>query len=423
MRIIAGLTAMLLSGGAHAADLLQPPLSAFNWSGFYIGVGGGAGAVVHELNSPFLGGVALNGIGGEGVFGEVTIGYDHVFAERLLVGVFADARYGGIGTDLDIPDLALSGSIDAKYGFDVGLRLGYLVTPSTLGYVLGGYSWQRFDLSTSIPGIAYDWNADGFVVGAGLETVLSGNWTLKTEYRYAQYSGEDFGSGGLIVAKPSTHTVHAGLNYRFGAEGGAAASFQGPVYNWTGLHIGASVGAGGLVHDLDVPPLGGFGFNGIGAEGVFGEVSVGYDWEFGGGWVVGAMANARYSSVSTTLDVGPLVNASVDADWGYDILARFGRKLGDSTLVYALGGYSWQHFEVDISNPALGNVYDWGASGYSVGGGIETALSERTTLGLEYRYSAYSGEDFIAGLGGPAGLVDVSPSSHTVRLGLKVKLF
>ena len=56
-------------------------------------------------------------------------------------------------------------------------------------------------------------------------------------------------------------------------------------------------------------------------------------------------------------------------------------------------------------------------------GGIETALSERTTLGLEYRYAAYSGEDFIAGLGGPAGLVDVSPSSHTVRLGLKVKLF
>lgn len=426
MRIIAGLAALLLGGVAHAADPAEPivvGVGGFDWSGFYVGVGGGAGAVVHELSSPFLGGIALNGIGGEGVFGEVTVGYDHLFGERLLVGVFADGRYGGISTDLDIPAIPFGASVELDYGFDVGLRLGYLVTPETLGYVLGGYSWQHFDATTSIPGIAYDWDADGFVVGAGIETVLSGNWTLKTEYRYAQYSSEDFGSGGLIEAEPSTHTVHAGINYRFGADGGAASTFETPGYDWTGLTIGASAGAGGLVHDIDIPPLGGFGFNGIGAEGVFGEVSVGYDWEFGGSWVVGVMADARYSTISTDLVVGPFLSASIDADWGWDVLARIGHKVGDSTLVYAIGGYSWQHFDVDVGTPAIGSIYDWGAGGYSVGGGIETALSERTALNLEYRYSAYEGEDIIAGLGGPAGLVDISPSSHTVRVGLKVKLF
>jgi len=37
---------------------------------------------------------------------------------------------------------------------------------------------------------------------------------------------------------------------------------------------------------------------------------------------------------------------------------------------------------------------------------------------VEYRYSAYEGEDF-----GAPGFIDLKPSSHTVRAGLKFKLF
>ncbi|KFB08034.1 Outer membrane protein [Nitratireductor basaltis] len=53
---------------------------------------------------------------------------------------------------------------------------------------------------------------------------------------------------------------------------------------------------------------------------------------------------------------------------------------------------------------------------HSVGGSIETAVADRTTFNLVYRYSDYGTEDFdVIGF-------EVDPSAHTVRAGLKCKL-
>ncbi len=407
--VAAGCGLALATQSATAADLTENAKSGYNWSGVYVGFGGGAGALVGEVDINPLA-ASANGIGGEGVFGELTIGYDYIMSPRFLIGAFADARIGNIGAKLSMGP----GSIDAKadYGFDVGVRAGYLLTPSTLAYVLGGYSWQHFDVSSNPAGLDYSWDSSGFVVGAGIETAIASNWTLKSEYRYSHFGSEDFGSAGVIEVTPSMHTFHAGLNYRFGMNSGGAG-FDAPSYSWNGLTIGAAVGAGGLVHDLKVPGLG-LGFNGIGAEGIFAEASIGYDMEFSGNWVAGVMANARYSTISSELSA-PGGNASIDADYGFDVLARLGYKVGAGTLVYGLAGYSHQHFEVNVSG--LGNLYDWNANGFSVGGGIETAVTDRTTLNLEYRYSDFGSEDF-----GSAGLFKVDPSSHTVRAGLKFKL-
>jgi outer membrane immunogenic protein len=82
-----------------------------------------------------------------------------------------------------------------------------------------------------------------------------------------------------------------------------------------------------------------------------------------------------------------------------------------------LGGYSWGHFKAELP----GISYGWGSSGYSVGGGLETAISTNTTLGIEYRYAQFSDKDISSGLGAPPGLLKVEPSSHTVRVGLKYK--
>ena len=55
--------ALLLSvQGAYSADMIAEPQSAgYQWSGFYIGGGIGAGAVNHEF--PFPGG-SFDGLGG-----------------------------------------------------------------------------------------------------------------------------------------------------------------------------------------------------------------------------------------------------------------------------------------------------------------------------------------------------------------------
>ena len=49
--------------------------------------------------------VDFNGLGGNGVFGEITAGYDYMVSERFLLGGFIDANIGNIG-----PSLSLAGA-------------------------------------------------------------------------------------------------------------------------------------------------------------------------------------------------------------------------------------------------------------------------------------------------------------------------
>lgn len=406
--LFSAVSIVALMSAAHAADVVQPVegTPGYNWSGLYVGFGGGAGGGVHDLS---IGGTPVSiPFGRDGVFGELTVGYDYMVNERFLAGVYADARYGNIGFSLDVP----GGSIksEADYGFDVLARAGYLITPQTLAYVLGGYSWQHFKISATGVGTLYDWSASGYVLGLGMETVLRDNWTLKGEYRYSKYASNDLGSGGFVSTDPSYHTFHVGLNYRL--NGGATdAGFETPAYNWTGFYVGGALGAGSTKNKFDS----GFGFqsfNGFGGDGVLGELSIGYDHDFGS-WVVGIMADGRYSGIST--EVGGFSTFNIDADYGFDALGRVGMKVSESTLAYVLGGYSWQHFKLDVpSGGGGGPLPHWNSSGYSVGGGIESALTDKVAVNLEYRYSHYASKDV-------GGSTDITPSFQTVRLGLKYK--
>ncbi|CAG1002918.1 MAG: porin family protein [Rhizobiaceae bacterium] len=426
--LLAAACLFVLPGTALAADAQEAVSEGYNWSGFYGGIGVGAGGVVHELSSPLVPGLSFNGIGGEGFFGQVTVGYDYMLSERMLLGAFADGRFGNIGTSLEVPLVGLDASINATYGFDVGLRAGYLVTPTTLAYVLGGYSWQKFRLDANPFPFTYEWSGGGYMVGAGVEAAVAGNWTLRGEYRYARFAAHDIveglgGPAGILDVTPSTHTFLVGLNYRPGARNGGGASFAAPAYNWSGFYVGGAFGAGAASHELASNLIpGGITFNGIGAEGVFGELSVGYDRDFGN-FVGGVLVDGRYSGITTSLNVGILpISANVDADYGFDVLARVGAKLDEATLAYVLGGYSWQHFDVNFTTPGpSGSLYDWGSHGFSVGGGLEAAVSEHMTVGIEYRYSQYAKKDFLEEFGAPPGLLTDTPSFHTARLGAKYK--
>ena len=172
----------------------------------------GAGTVVHDLT--LLGALELNGIGGEGVFGEASVGYDHDFGS-WVAGVMVDARYSGIPSKLDI----LGGSIngDADYGFDALARVGAKVNESTLAYVIGGYSWQHFDLACLRAGRRHS--------RLGLERLL-GRWRSRNG-RVQQHDRRprislfavsrrtDFGSDGFLTTTPSFQTVRIGAKYKF----------------------------------------------------------------------------------------------------------------------------------------------------------------------------------------------------------------
>jgi outer membrane immunogenic protein len=391
---------VLMASASYAADAVQQapaPLPAgFNWSGFYLGVGGGFGAVGYNVSA-----FGFGEFGGGGGFGELTAGYDYMLTDRLLLGGFIDAHLGDIGPE--ISGIIGPGSIKItnNYGFDAGARLGYVLNASTLGYLLGGYTWQQLKFSGSV-GVPDDHeNLGGYVLGVGMETAIGHNWTVKAEYRYSHYSGN---IGGEEI-EPFTHTFHIAANYRFGAAGSGPA-IPSPAYDWSGFYLGASVGAGESVNDVS---LGGvIDLNGISGDGLLGELSAGYDHDFGS-FVAGLMVDGNVSGISANL--GP---SSLKSDYGFDILGRVGMKVNPSSLAYVLGGYSWGHFK--SPTPLGPGNEDWSSSGFSVGGGLETAVSTHTTLGIEYRYAKFADEDFNTG-----GLFKIEPSSHTVRVGLKYK--
>ncbi len=175
--LLGAVSVMALASAAHAADPVVPvETSGFNWNGAYVGIGGGFGATVHKVS---VAGVSFNGLGGNGGFGELTAGYDYMATERFLVGGFIDGNFGNIGPSLSVPGADID--LTNNYGFDVGVRAGYLLNPSTLGYVLGGYTWQHFKLDGSgdAEGLNFTEDRGGYVVGVGMETVLRGNWTLE----------------------------------------------------------------------------------------------------------------------------------------------------------------------------------------------------------------------------------------------------
>jgi len=406
-RIVALLGAVSFSAlatSAYAADpaVEMPVRTGFNWTGFYVGAAVGAGAFLLDNEEEEL-------LSGDGIFGEISAGYDYMFSERFLVGAFVDARYGGQESSLTVPgDVEIS--LTQTYGFDVGLRAGYLVNPSSLAYVLGGYSWQRFEGEINVPGVgtveSEDEDGDGFTLGAGLETVIGGSWTLKNEYRYASYSMDDeLGTGDI-----DTHTYRIGVNYRFGAEGGSESTFEGPVYNWTGFYVGAQVGAAAAIDPLTIAsvPL---TFDGPGGDGAWGSLNVGYDYEFGGMWVAGVQAGARYMSLDSSFDD----EFSLDRDYGFDLLARVGVKVNESALAYVIGGYTHQHFEFNVE----GQQFDWNDGGYTIGAGLETAVTENLALNFEYRFSQFDDHDPLEDVA--PGQLSYEPRFHTFGVGLKYK--
>lgn len=415
-RITATIVASLaVSVPATAADLYiapEPPAplisgeSVYNWTGFRIGLGAGTTMMNNRLSLPaVIGGASFGGIGDRGFVGTLTAGYDHTLANGVVVGASVLGRYGDADTSIASAGSTLE--IEADYGFDVVARLGYAITPRTMAYVLGGYSWQHYKLTGTGPAVSQNWGASGYVLGIGTETAFRDNWTWSSEYRYANY-----GSEGLPAYRgsidPVVHSFYSSLNYR--PAGGPSGQTMAPViYDWNGLKVGGSVGLGVALNKISGA---GTVLDKMSNEAFLADVNIGYDREFGGKWLGGVVLAAGYDGGRSQL-VSAGISTSKTEDFGFDAMLRVGRKFNGQTVGYVIGGYSWQKMSTTISGTGSNST---GVSGFTIGTGTEFALSEKLTAFVEYRYSGYQDYNVT-----PA--ITVDPSDHSVRVGAKWKLY
>jgi outer membrane immunogenic protein len=216
------LTAPALADG-YARPMPAAPVAPIydttTWSGFYLGAGVGAGAVVHDVTFglPITGGsVSSDGIGGQGVFGTLLLGYDHRFGSFVL-GVFADYDFSGISSDFSALGL-FNADLDHDHSWAVGARFGLLSSPYTLWYGTAGYTQAEFDISSTAG--SFDLGTfGGYFLGLGVESQIGGGWAIRGEYRFSQFESETVLSVPGLVSidfEPFMHTARLALTYKFG---------------------------------------------------------------------------------------------------------------------------------------------------------------------------------------------------------------
>ncbi|MEL6968309.1 MAG: outer membrane beta-barrel protein [Pseudomonadota bacterium] len=429
--VLAALALSLATSSTLAADLDVPPAQN-GWTGGYLGVAIGAGASSTDLNAslnlddtPISAG--LSGIGAEGLLWSAALGVDYQTSPRWVVGGMIDYTGSSIASTLNFAVPPASGGYDltADHSFSVLARAGYLSGPDTLIYLLGGYTWQNYSGALSLTNVidtgtqttSYNFSLDGLTVGAGIENRLGNGLSAKLEYRFTDF--EDVGIiPGFLTASPNSHTVRLGLNYKFGYDRGAVPDASAIAYNWTGFLVGIEAGAGINVTEFNVDAGGGNGgsFNGLSGEGGTLGVRVGYDHQFNERWVGGLQASARLSNMNpeATLSVGgPPLTASIDEEYQFALTARAGYLTTQDTMWYALAGYQWSSIDFNVLGGSVGSV---DRDGLVLGLGVETALTDSVTVGLEYRYVDYEDFDILG-----AGIADAATSSHSAMVSLNYK--
>ena len=218
------------TGSAVAADMqvkarpyAPPVVTAYNWTGCYVGAGGGYGMYNQDVSGVGGGGLPSTTFGGRGWFGTGQVGCDYQVMPSIVIGAFGDYDFGSITGSMGQNDEKLSSS------WHVGGRVGWIALPNLLAYVSGGYTEARFDQidfpnggdPTFIPATTYK----GWFLGSGYEYGLGFMPGLfwKTEYRFADYQAQtvtevyatDGATYGTFDSHKYVQTIRSELVYRF----------------------------------------------------------------------------------------------------------------------------------------------------------------------------------------------------------------
>jgi len=217
-----------------------------------------------------------------------------------------------------------------------------------------------------------------------------------------------------------------------------------PVFTWTGFYMGLNAGYGRGTLDTDLraiptaapAPLtraigfavgGGFGKVKDTAGGFIGGGQLGYNYQFDQNWVVGAEADLQYSGIDSTAhaigDDGNPITLKTKVDW-YGTARLRGGYAFDRFLVYATGGLAYGEVKSKLSVPGESMSGSDTRFGWTVGGGVEYALTQNWTLRAEYLYvDLGKGKTIDKPTSDDISRITAKPdvAMHTVRAGVNYK--
>jgi outer membrane immunogenic protein len=201
-----------------------------------------------------------------------------------------------------------------------------------------------------------------------------------------------------------------------------------PSFNWTGFYAGVHAGYGKADLDTEFTEVYGVGNK---PDGFFGGGQLGYNYQFSNNIVLGIEADAAFADLKDddkrreTLGnyyVATGTNTKITALG--TVRGRAGYAV-DRFLPYITGGFAWANaesglgFETNVPNSQVfsrtgSDVF----TGWTVGAGVEYAVTNNVTAKIEYLYADLGSKDLVI-VGYPLK-ADLS-SLQTVKFGLNYK--
>jgi outer membrane immunogenic protein len=386
--------AALAAQSANAADLPARPaykapvqIISWDWTGPYLGIYAGIAASRSRSVDPTGANAGIIEHTGSGFTGGGTIGYNwqtnwSIMGGKVVVGLEGDIGYFDAGRSAtDWNTAAVAYEHDTSWLGTARGRVGLAIGPN-LTYFTGGYA--ALDIDDKNGATVSGKVRSGYALGSGLETMLGGGWTAKSEYMVVDFgdNGDTLLSGGVNVHTDRLryHSQRFGLNYLFGAGN------RGPLpqTNWNGWYVGGIYGVGVSSTRATGTAVGELGNNG---SGFFGGGQLGYNWMFGRA-VLGLEGDISWLGVDHTsnnfADTGTS-NFKIDTSWFATARARLGWNTGPA-LLYVTGGGAWMSVEQSLTSVAGTASTDKTLSGWTGGGGIEIALGSNWSSKNEYLF-------------------------------------
>ena len=421
-----------------------PPL--YDWTGLYIGLSAGYGFGKSQTDALFSDasmGTPLFATGSSSTLDGLMIGAQagaNWQTGRWLFGFEADIQTtsqqagpnymcpGAICnatiTDVDTP-VTVAHDYKLDWFATVRARLGATITPDALIYATGGLAfggiWHTgtvFD-STGTVAPLFDVTEStkmGWVVGAGVETHLAGNWTGKIEYLHLDLGSVSMTAADALNARPIGLGINAritddllrlGLNYKLGPTASAdkmnnsdksRATYKTlaqAVWTWTGLYFGGHVGysrgwvsntlfdANPAVNPTTTAPT--FGS-------LYGGFQTGFNYLLPSRLLLGVEADVSFPEFFEEGLVAGLGTSQGTAvtdqiDYVATLRGRLGYAFGH-WLIYATGGFAWSQARLG-ETPGLLADEDRvlrTRTGWAAGMGAEVAIAADWTAKLEYLY-------------------------------------
>jgi len=192
--------AIAAAGGANAADLpvytKAPKAMPYNWTGFYLGVEGGAGWGTAEQTDAR--GFTSGNYTPNGSFVGGTVGYNWQFTNWVF-GLEGDASWADIGASTPGTDVnsGLCGGAPSRCNTKLeaietvrgrlGYAFGYVMPYVTGGLAVGSLHGEEGDVAANGAFGSGTSTVTGYTVGAGVEAMVLPRWTVKLEGLYTDF--------------------------------------------------------------------------------------------------------------------------------------------------------------------------------------------------------------------------------------------